>query len=204
MTRITVAVIDDESVVRDSLREILATYDIQVSAYASVEDFLCDQNASPDCILLDVMMPGVDGMDGLTPILARSPDVPVIMMTGHGSVRMAVSAMKHGAKDFVEKPLDDIYLHALIAQHAGVAKEQRDASVYRDTVNARLDRLTERERTVLTFVVKGHTSMSIASNLGISKKTVDHHRASIQAKMAATSVVQLIRMILEVRPELAA
>lgn len=192
-----VYIIDDEESVRNSLSKVLETYGLRTLEFESAKTALAAlSGAAPDCVVLDVRMPEIDGLSAQGLILERMPDLPVIMITGHGDVPVAVRAMKNGAVDFIEKPIDDEKLASAI-RNAIFARGQKpkEDSEGRD-LRQRYEQLTERERSVALLVLEGYTSSAISSMLGISSRTVDHHRASILAKMQATSVSQLIRILL--------
>ena len=184
-------IVDDEERICTSLTSILTTYGYDASAYDSVEALLKGLAAArPDLILLDVRMPGVDGLEAQKLLAAREDSPPVIIMSGHGDIAMAVAAVKAGAHDFIEKPIDDEKLAASIAQALA-----QDAG--KSGLAERLAKLSPRERSVAALVVKGYSTIAIAGELGISNRTVDHHRASILAKMEATSLPQLISLLMD-------
>ncbi|MFT3671528.1 response regulator transcription factor [Aestuariivirga sp.] len=184
-------IVDDEERICTSLTSILTTYGYEASAYDSVEALLKALAAArPDLILLDVRMPGVDGLEAQKLLAAREDSPPVIIMSGHGDIAMAVAAVKAGAHDFIEKPIDDEKLAASIAQALA-----QDAG--KSGLAERLAKLSPRERSVAALVVKGYSTIAIAGELGISNRTVDHHRASILAKMEATSLPQLISLLMD-------
>jgi two-component system response regulator FixJ len=186
-----VFIVDDEDRIRSSLASILDTYGYDTSSFSSAGAvFEALQNERPDCILLDVRMPGIDGMQAQRLLAERDGAPPVIIMTGHGDIAMAVTAMKNGAHDFIEKPVDDELLAASIEQ--ALADDLK-----RSGVSGRVMTLSPRERVIASLVAKGYSSHAIAAELGISNRTVDHHRASILAKMGATSLPQLISMLME-------
>lgn len=190
-------VIDDDVAVSSSLSSVLSTYGHQTRCFVSAREAI---EALPDadcaCILLDVRMPDLDGLTALKLIQSQAVDLPVIMITGHGDVPMAVQAMKLGAADFIEKPVDDETLVASIG--AALERNSRDAgeATLARAVRERYATLTPREQDVAGLVVEGYSSASIAANLNISVRTVDHHRASILAKMQATSLPQLLKLLL--------
>ena len=146
-----------------------------------------------NCMLIDGNLPGSDGLDGQELLRQRLPHVPVIVITAAATVDQAVRAMKAGAHDFIEKPIDDRRLHAAIEECLARHRNQEEAEYFQSDLRARYGALTPRERSVLRLVGEGQTSLAIAAMLGISKKTVDHHRSSVRAKLGATSVGQLIR-----------
>lgn len=192
-----VHLIDDDDALRQSLIFLLHTAQIEVKDYPSASAFL---DALPDvalgCIITDVRMPGLSGIDLLKRLKERNINVPVIVITGHGDVPLAVEAMKFGAADFLEKPFDDEVLLASVrsalSDQAGVAK--RDSE--RATIEQRLSALSKRERDVLGGLVAGRANKQIAFDLGISPRTVEIYRANLMDKMKATSLSDLVRMAL--------
>lgn len=190
-------IVDDEEAMRLSLSSILSTYGFKTSAFADAAEALeASKDLDLDCVLMDVRLPGMDGLTAQRLMREALPTLPVIMITGHGDVAMAVRAMKNGAYDFVEKPIDDeqlvLSIDAAVAARRRSARRGPDASA----LAARYEKLTERERDVATMVADGYSSAAIAATLAISVRTVDHHRASVLAKMQATSLPQLIRFLL--------
>lgn len=197
-----IVIIDDDAAVCGSLGSVLATYGFRTQSFTSPRAAI---DAIPQldcgCILLDVRMPELDGLTALKIIQASGDACPIIMITGHADVPMAVQAMKLGAADFVEKPIDDETLVDSI--RSAMERNMRDleeVSLTR-TVRDRYATLTPREKSVATLVVEGYSSSAIAANLEISVRTVDHHRASILAKMQATSLPQLLKLLLLVPRE---
>lgn len=194
-----VHVVDDDLAVRQSLSFLLASDGLPVRLHESALAFLdAMTETATGCIVTDVRMPGIDGIELLRRLKARGFSLPVIVMTGHADVPMAVEAMKEGAVDFIEKPFDDdLFLAAvrsalrLQEQHA-----QRDAQIAE--VQTRLQGLSERERQVLGGLVAGKANKVIAYDLGISPRTVEIYRANVMTKMQAGSLSELVRMALVV------
>lgn len=194
---LVVHLIDDDEAVRKSLAFLLGTAQIAVRTYESAVVFL---DALPmveqGCVITDVRMPEIDGLELLRRLKGRGVDLPVIVITGHGDVPLAVEAMKAGAADFLEKPFDDEAV--LAAVHA--ALNQREKAAKRDTdrseIHDRLDALSNRERQVLDGLVAGHPNKTIAYDLGISPRTVEIYRANVMTKMDASSLSDLVRMAL--------
>jgi two-component system, LuxR family, response regulator FixJ len=192
-----VHVIDDDDAVRESLEFLLRAAKIEVRTYDSATAFL---NAMPGdaagCIVTDVRMPGVSGVDLLRQLKARGSTMPVIVITGHGDIQLAVEAMKIGAADFLEKPFDDEALLASVKS----ALDRLEKDVQRDTdradLNNRLASLSAREREVLEGLVAGKANKVIAFDLGISPRTVEIYRAHVMTKMNAGSLSELVRMAL--------
>jgi two-component system, LuxR family, response regulator FixJ len=192
-----VHVIDDDEASRESLSFLLQTARIEVRTYASASIFLDLTPAiGAGCIITDVRMPGMSGIDLLRRLKERNVDIPVIVITGHGDVPLAVEAMKIGAADFLEKPFDDVLLLASVRsalrQHEGDQKRHTE----RTEIDARLAALSNRERDVLGGLVAGRANKQIAYDLGISPRTVEIYRANLMSKMQAGSLSELVRMAL--------
>ena len=192
-----VYVIDDDEAVRDSLRFLLNTAGLVAQTYESATSFLNHlPRVKAGCIVTDVRMPGLSGLDLLRRLKELHSAVPVIVITGHGDVPLAVEAMKSGAADFLEKPFNDEALLAAV----NVALRDQGASAKRDAdrvgVMDRLATLTARERQVLEGLVAGHPNKTIAFDHGISPRTVEIYRANVMSKMQATSLSDLVRMAL--------
>ncbi|MER9951898.1 response regulator FixJ [Mesorhizobium sp. M0047] len=197
-----VHVVDDDVDVRKSLGFLLATADFAVRLYESATAFLDTATGNPDgCIVTDVRMPGIDGIEFLRQLRTRGHMLPVIVMTGHADVALAVQAMKEGASDFIEKPFDDDILISAI-RSALDKRNQANATHPQSTeINGRLSTLSERERQVLDGLVSGLPNKTIAYDLGISPRTVEIHRANVMSKMSASSLSHLVRMALIVEPK---
>jgi FixJ family two-component response regulator len=192
-----VYVVDDDEAVRDSLRWLLEANGFKVKAFASAEDFLVGAaTEAPGCLVLDVRMPGMSGFELHDELTRRGIELPLIFITGHGDVPMAVSAMKKGAVDFLEKPFNDEQLCSMI-RHCleRVAESQQALATVKDA-NQRIDRLTSRERQVLDLIVAGRLNKQIANDLDISIKTVEAHRANIMGKLGARTMADLMRIAL--------
>jgi two-component system response regulator FixJ len=192
-----VHVVDDDLAVRQSLSFLLATAGLPVRLYESAVAFLDSTKEVPSgCIVTDVRMPGIDGIEFLRRLKARGFALPVIVMTGHADVPLAVEAMKEGAVDFIEKPFDDdLFIETVrSALDRNRQSSQRDAAT--SEVQARLQALSERERQVLEGLVAGKANKVIAYDLGISPRTVEIYRANVMTKMQAGSLSELVRMAL--------
>jgi len=192
-----VYVVDDDEAVRDSLKWLLEGVSYTVRTFDSAESFLAgfDPQAIA-CLVLDVRMPGMSGLELQEDLLSRKVDLPLIFITGHGDVPMAVNTMKKGAADFIEKPFDQAKLKAqverMLAQARDVASRRE-----RERINqALLARLTPREQQVLERIMAGRLNKQIADDLGISIKTVEAHRANIMDKLKANTVADLMRVAL--------
>jgi two-component system response regulator FixJ len=192
-----VHVIDDDEAVRESVEFLLRTAGLTVKTYESAAAFLdAAPGVSHGCVITDVRMPGLSGMDLLRRLKDMQAALPVIVITGHGDVPLAVEAMKFGAIDFLEKPFDDDVLLAAVRS----ALDRSEASAARDTeradIRARIATLTQRERDVLHGLVAGNPNKIIAFNLEISPRTVEIYRANVMTKMKAGSLSELVRMAL--------
>ena len=198
MTEPRVHIVDDDEAMRDSLKWLLESRGLKVELYHSAEAFLHALNCGfCGCLVLDVRMPGMNGLDLYEQLRARASTLPVIFITGHGDVPMAVSALKKGAADFIEKPFNNQDMLGLIEScmkqdRAAAAKRAENASVAQ-----RLDSLTQREREVLGLIVGGKLNKQIANDLGISIKTVEVHRSRVMEKMGASSVAELVQLALK-------
>jgi FixJ family two-component response regulator len=193
----TVHVVDDDEAVRDSLRWLICSVNLKVETYASAAEFLDNyREGDAGCLVTDVRMPGQSGLDLQKEMKARAIRLPVIIVTGHGDVDMAVRAMKEGAFDFVEKPFNDQDLLDTIQKAVARGVEDEKNSAWRTEVMARLDRLTPRERQVLGMIVAGESNKGVAHHLGISDKTVEAHRAKVMEKMEARSLAELMKTVM--------
>jgi RNA polymerase sigma factor (sigma-70 family) len=190
--------VDDDEALRDSLVWLLESQGFKVEAFASAEDFLRAWRPEFNgCLLLDVRMPGMSGLELHERLRAQYCTLPVIFITGHGDVPMAVAALKKGAVDFIEKPFNDAELLRLVSQC--LAKEQEPRRRRQDAeVSRRLDQLTQREREVLDLIIAGKLNKQIADVLGISIKTVEVHRARVMEKMAAQSLAELVQNVMAI------
>ncbi|MER9890722.1 response regulator FixJ [Mesorhizobium sp. M0119] len=194
-----VHVVDDDVDVRKSLGFLLATADFAVRLYESATAFLATATSHLDgCIVTDVRMPGIDGIEFLRQLRTRGHTLPVIVMTGHADVALAVQAMKEGAADFIEKPFDDEVLIEAIRSALDSRNRTEATHPQSAEIRGRLAALSERERQVLDGLVSGLPNKTIAYDLGISPRTVEIHRANLMSKMAASSLSHLVRMALVV------
>jgi two-component system, LuxR family, response regulator FixJ len=193
----TVHIIDDDEAVRESLTFLLKTAQIDVCSYPSAAAFLESLPGAPSgCVVTDVRMPGMSGIDLLRRMKELANGMPVIVITGHGDVPLAVEAMKIGAADFLEKPFDDEVLlksvRSALSQRGDEAKRQSD----RGEIDTKLATLSNRERDVRHGLVAGRANKQIAYDLGISPRTVEIYRANLMNKMQAGSLSDLVRMAL--------
>lgn len=190
-----IRLVEDDEPVRTSLCAVLESWGFSVEVFGSGEDFLAAKPSAPaQCILLDVRLPGLDGLSVLAKLRADQIATPVIVLTGHGDVAMAVKALQDGAQDFVEKPFDDEDLvRRITAAIEAPLPLKDDPRVFADI----LSRLTPRESEVMQEVVAGHANKVIAHNLGLSPKTVEIHRARVMEKTGAKSLSHLVRIALK-------
>ena len=192
-----VHVIDDDDAVRDSLAFLLSSADCAVQTYDSADAFLSKlPQIQSGCIITDVRMPGLSGID----LLRRVKDIgillPVIVITGHGDIPLAVEAMKSGASDFIEKPIDDEVMLAAVRKALNRQGADVQLAAERQAIDIQIQSLSTRERQVLDGLVAGHANKIIAFNLGISPRTVEIYRANVMTKMQADSLSELVRMAL--------
>ena len=193
----TVFIVDDDEAVRDSLRWLLEANGYRVRAYASGESFLEDYDASQIGVLIaDVRMPGMSGLELQEQLIARNAPLPIVFITGHGDVPMAVNALKKGPVDFIEKPFDQAALKQQVERMLQEARERRVRNERRNLNEALLRKLTAREQQVLERITAGRLNKQIADDLGISIKTVEAHRASIMDKTNSGTVADLMRVVL--------
>ncbi len=198
-TKPTVFVVDDDQAMRDSLSWLLESAHMQVKTFDSAQAFLdVYESDQTGCALVDVRMPGMSGLE-----LHRAMDragiiLPVIIITGHGDIAMAVNAMKAGAFDFVEKPFDDKKLLERIAAAIAFDADVRRQLVDINEIRRRMALLSPREHEAMELVVQGHMNKQIGQAMGVTEKTVESHRAAVMRKMEASTVVELVRMALAV------
>lgn len=192
-----IILIDDDPAVLDSLGSRLALAGHAIETYDDAERFLADADlADADCVMLDIRMPKSDGMRILEQLQRRDPNLPVIMMTGHGDVELAVSAIRKGAVDFLEKPFRDSRLMDAIDKAAAQRETERAQTAEQTELTDRMDTLTPREMDVFREMVTGQPNKVIAYNLGCSPRTVEIHRARVMTKMGAKNLAEIVRMAL--------
>lgn len=194
---LTVFIVDDDPSVRDALGLLLGVHDYRLAVFADADSFL--RALKPHwhgCLLLDIRMPGMDGLSLQKKLLELGCDLPVVIMTGHGDVDSAREAFRAMAVDFLEKPLDGTRLLAAIAEAFERQRQAADAAASRSQIQRRLDGLTPREREVMARVVAGRHNREIAAELAISPRTVEVHKARMMDKLGVGSVAELVRLSL--------
>lgn len=196
----TVFVVDDDEEVRDSLTVLLQSVGLRVRGYASAQGFLDDYDPGRSgCLVLDIRMPGMSGTELQERLGDRRATLPIIMVTGHGDVSLAVKSMKAGALDFLQKPFNEQELLDLVHHALAADEERRSASNRRQAVIDRLASLTPREREVMELIVDGKANKNIAAALGLSQRTVEIHRARVMKKTGAESLAELVAKVLLTR-----
>lgn len=193
----SIALIEDDEAALDSLRLLLESRGMTVQGFASAEAFLASLGEyKPACVVSDVRMPVMSGLDLQRSLKRQGEDVPVILITGHGDIAMAVTAMKEGAFDFVEKPYSAEYLIASIEKALAVERELRSKETQRRELSQRLAELSPRQKDVMKLVAEGLSNKQIALRLGISPRTVENYRAWVMERMRANNVADLVRKVL--------
>lgn len=191
--RSVVHVVDDEEAIRRSLRMLLRSVQIDVETHSSATSFLDHWNSEEHgCILLDVRMPEMSGLELQEMLIARGVKTPIIFMTAHADVAMAVQVMKNGAFDLLEKPFTDQEVLDRVGKALEKSRAQTRDRTHRDSLRARYDRLTPREREVMELLLRGKANKMVAHDLGISERTVEIHRSRIMRKMGASSLAMLV------------
>lgn len=200
MAAATVFVVDDDEAVRQSAEMLVRSVGLAVEAYPTAQAFLQAYDPSrPGCLLLDLRMPGMSGLELQRTLKERDVTLPVIIMTGHGDVPVAVQAFKDGAVDFIEKPYSKQMLLERIRDAVARDARSRLERSARAKIETRLNRLTPRETSVMERVVAGLSNKEIARDLGVSSKTVEVHRAHVMQKMEADSLADLVKQVMTVR-----
>jgi FixJ family two-component response regulator len=196
---IHVALVDDDAAVRDSLQLFLTRRHLKVTCFETAEQFLKARDGydSFQCIVTDVRMPGMSGLDLVNYLIERGWIPPIIVITGHGDVDMAVSAVKAGAFDFIEKPFDESRLLASISDAVEKGRQRLNDAVEQEKILARFEALSARQREVMGLAVEGLSSKEIGTKLKISPKTVENHRAWVMLRMGARNVAELVRIAMQ-------
>ena len=191
-----VHIVDDDDAVRDALLELLDSVGLDAMGFGSANAFLRVFNPTmAGCIVLDIRMPGMNGLDLQKKLKELGSALPIIFLTGHGDVPMAVQAIKNGALEFIQKPFRDQELLDCIQSAMHGAKQSYDQLAEKKQIRGRLDSLTDREREALELVSEGHPNKVIASKMGISQRTVENHRAHLLEKLEARSTAALIKLL---------
>jgi two-component system response regulator FixJ len=192
-----VFIVDDDDAVRDSLGLLLRSAGMNTQGYPSAETFLEDfDDNMVGCLVLDIRMPGMNGLELQAKLTQRHSTLPVVFITAHGDIPMAVEAVRMGASDFVQKPFDDMEIVGKVSAAMEDGQRHHEEEAMRHVVLERLTTLTARERHVMDEVITGKANKVIAADLGISQRTVEIHRARVMAKMKVTSLAQLVRAVL--------
>jgi FixJ family two-component response regulator len=194
----TVFVVDDDEAVRGALKLLFRSLNIPTTLFASAPEFLARYSSEqPGCLVVDVRMAGMSGLELQKQLNMRGDTIPVIFITGHGDIAMAVEAMRHGAFDFLTKPFREQALIDRVQRALQKDAETRSQLSHVDHIRERLESLTPREREVMTLVSSGMANKAMAGELGVSQRTVEIHRARVMEKMQAGSLAHLVRMALE-------
>lgn len=200
-----VYIVDDDEAVRGSLHLLLKSVGLEPAALASAREFLeAHDPTQPGCLVLDVRMPGMSGLELQQLLNLEGATIPVIFITGHGDVPMAVEALQAGACDFLQKPFRDADLIERIQRALEKDRANRAALAERNLIRQRFESLTPREREILALVSSGKANKAMAGELGVSQRTVEIHRARVMEKMGATSLAQLVRMAMDLGDQPAA
>ncbi|MEC5397010.1 response regulator transcription factor [Uliginosibacterium sp. H1] len=201
MTEAMVHLIDDDEAIRDALGWLFKSRSIATGQWASAEDFLADyNNHMSGCIVLDIRMEGMNGLTCFEQLRSRECSMPVIFLTGHGDVPMAVAALRQGAYHFIEKPFNDNELVDVVIGAMDMHARHRASQALEAGVQARLETLTPREREVMDLILEGRLNKQIADDLDISMRTVEVHRARIFDKMGVRSAVDLSQLLAHYKP----
>ena len=192
---INLNIIDDEDLVRNSLATVLRVADYQVETFSSGFEYIkALPGLNPDCVIIDVRMPQMNGLDVLDIVKQHKQNTPVIMISGYGDIAMAVKAIQTGAVDFIEKPVDPEAVLKVVERACGSKQKKGEAEPNDAEFEAALSNLTNREAEVLTLLVKGDQNKVVARKLGISPRTVEVHRSRIMQRLGAKSFAELVRM----------
>jgi two-component system response regulator FixJ len=198
MKQQTVYVVDDDDGVRNSLGFLLRSVDLNVELFASAQEFLDERGKEEvGCLVLDVRMPGISGLELQQELKSMGSSLPIIFITGHGDIPMAVEALKAGATDFLPKPFRDQELLDRIHQALDINREREHLAQEVREIEAQIDSLTPRESEVMGMVASGNANKVIAIDLGISQRTVEIHRAKVMEKMGVRALADLVRMLHE-------
>ena len=199
--KVTVALIDDDDAILDSLQNYLRRRGFTVTCYRAAKPFLTALDAGQlfDCVVSDVRMPGMTGVELQQVLARRMPNLPLIVITGHGDIDMAVSTIKAGAFDFIEKPIDDRRLASSISEAVTRNKDKLEEDRQLAELGKRYAELSERQRQVMDLAIQGQSNKEIAAQLGISPRTVEHYRESAMERMQASRFAELIQMAMRLK-----
>lgn len=192
-----VFIVDDDEAVRQSTAWLIESIGLKVNTFVSADDFLENYNNESGCIVMDVRMPGMSGLEAQEEMKNRGIALPLIFITGHGDVPMAVRALKRGAFDFIEKPFNDQLLLDAVQRGLKLNSEARESLIQNESIDKRISSLTPREHEVMLRVTEGKPNKVIAHELNVSIKTVEVHRARMMEKMEASSVAELVKVTLQ-------
>jgi two-component system response regulator FixJ len=195
-----IALVDDDAAVLDSLQLYFARHQVTASCFASAEALLAglDGGAQPECIVSDIRMPGMSGLDLLHRLKERRVAAPLILITALGDIEMAVSSIKNGAFDFIEKPFDESRLLTIIRTAVALRRQQASGAAEIEKLRSRFNALSARQRQVMELAVAGMSNKEIAQRLDISPKTVENHRAWLMERMDAKSLAELVRIAMKI------
>ena len=192
-----VFIVDDDEAVRQSTAWLIESIGLKVNTFVSADDFLENYNNESGCIVMDVRMPGMSGLEAQEEMKTRGISLPLIFITGHGDVPMAVRALKRGAFDFIEKPFNDQLLLDAVQRGLKQNSEARESLIQNESIDKRISSLTPREHEVMLRVTEGKPNKVIAHELNVSIKTVEVNRARMMEKMEASSVAELVKVTLQ-------
>jgi FixJ family two-component response regulator len=191
----TVFLVDDDHAMRDALGLLLDTAGFNTVSFSSASEFLERYDASqPGCLVLDIRMPGMSGMELQEALVEQTAGLPIIFLTGHGNVSMSAKAFRTGAIDFLEKPFDEAVLLERINEALGLDKTNRESAARHAHASSRLSVLTPREREVMLLLVAGNTNKEIAAKLDLSTRTIETHRGRVMDKSGVQSVAELVEL----------
>jgi FixJ family two-component response regulator len=195
-----VYIVEDDEALRSLVRALAQSIGVAARAFPSAQKFLEHYDPrQPGCMVLDVFMPGMSGLELQDELNRRGAVIPVIFITGHGDVASAVAAVRHGAFNYLQKPFSNAELIASVRQALELDRRNRESLAQHDAIRDRLASLTPREREVLELIVRGLASKVMAEEMGLSTRTVELHRSRVMGKMGASSIAQLVRMFMDFR-----